>query len=289
MMNSKVGKSFARNELHCMEVWGGNGAAENHFARPGLDVWVWSKPEEGCRTGGNDLHLLSSCASGRITRALIADICGPDSVLTELGGEFRDLLLRNANAIKQSRVIREMSVRLRDFSAKGGFASALITTYFAPTRSLAVCNAGHPPPLLFRARENKWSVLKQTPASESASDDPPLGVLSEDEFQEFQTHLSQGDMVLTYSNSLTECRDGSGQTIGVVGLLERVKRIADEHPSDIVGKLTTTVRHEHPENLAESDATVLLGRASGTRVGWKNNLLAPLRLLGRVSDNTQLD
>jgi sigma-B regulation protein RsbU (phosphoserine phosphatase) len=288
MRNAMVGNAADANDLHCMEVWGGNGSAENCFARPGLDVWVWSKPVEVRHAVGNDVHLLSSCASGRITRALLADICGPGAVLTELGEEFRDLLMRNVNAIKQSRVIQEMSTRLRDFSDKGGFASVLVSTYFAPTRSLAICNAGHPPPLMFRAQENTWSVLKRVQNTDSANDNASPGVLSEDEFQEFSTHLSDGDMVLCYSNSLTECRDANGRTMGVVGLLERVRKVAVEHPSDIVGELTRTIQDEHLDNFCEQDATIILSRASTTRVGLKNNLLAPFRLLCRVSDNTHL-
>lgn len=287
-MNAMVGSASTSNDLHCMEVWGGNGSAENFFARPGLDVWVWSKGEEVCHAGGNDIHLLSSCASGRITRALIADICGPGTVLTELGLEFRNLLMRNVNAIKQSRVVREMGTRLCEFSEKGGFASVLVSTYFAPTRSLSICNAGHPPPLLFRAAENEWSMLKQAPGKGGAADNLPLGVMGEDEFQEFSTNLSDGDMVVCYSNNLTECRDSTGRTIGVVGLLERLKEITSENPGETVRKLTSAVREEHADNLAEHDTTVLLCRATATRVGLKNNLLAPLRLIRRVSDNTQL-
>jgi sigma-B regulation protein RsbU (phosphoserine phosphatase) len=196
--------------------------------------------------------------------------------------------MRNVNAIKQSRVIQEMSTRLRDFSDKGGFASVLVSTYFAPTRSLAICNAGHPPPLMFRAQENTWSVLKRVQNTDSANDNASPGVLSEDEFQEFSTHLSDGDMVLCYSNSLTECRDANGRTMGVVGLLERVRKVAVEHPSDIVGELTRTIQDEHLDNFCEQDATIILSRASTIRVGLKNNLLAPFRLLCRVSDNTHL-
>lgn len=32
------------DQLHCMEVWGGNRGIENHFCLPGLEIWLYSKP-----------------------------------------------------------------------------------------------------------------------------------------------------------------------------------------------------------------------------------------------------
>ncbi len=79
---------------------------------------------------------------------LLADVCGFGSLFADISSELRDLLKRNVNTIKQSRAVREMSCRLDDASHRGGFASTLISTYFAPTRSFSLCNAGHPPPFL---------------------------------------------------------------------------------------------------------------------------------------------
>ena len=39
------------------------------------------------------------------------------------------------------------------------FATAVVTTFFAPSRRLLVCNAGHPRPFLYRAAEMQWNFL----------------------------------------------------------------------------------------------------------------------------------
>jgi sigma-B regulation protein RsbU (phosphoserine phosphatase) len=276
------------NDLECMEVCGGNGSAENQFARPGLDVSVWST--KALRdTGGSDVHFLSSCASGRITRSLIADVCGHDPVFSELAAELRDLMMQNVNAIKQTRFVREMSVRFHEFSDRGGFATALVCTFFAPTKSLAVCNAGHPPPLVFRAKQNSWSVLKQASSASDCADHLPPGVLGADEYQEFSTRLDDDDMVLSYSNTLTESRKSNGQILGVAGLLDRIKSITANDPSRIVSMLVGSIQEDNPDNLTDGDSTVVLCRATKTGVGFKNNLLAPFRLLGSVCDKTRLE
>jgi sigma-B regulation protein RsbU (phosphoserine phosphatase) len=56
-----------------MEVWGGNAAIDNGVIMPGLDAWVYARPYQQQAAGG-DIHYVSSCATGRIIRLLVADV-----------------------------------------------------------------------------------------------------------------------------------------------------------------------------------------------------------------------
>ena len=148
--------------LNCMEVCGGHGDTNSHFTRPGLDVWIRSRSQGLTEAGGDDLHLVSSCASGRITRMLLADICGFGHLFDEISGELRDLMRRNVNSVQHARLVRQLSCRLDGASRRGGFASTMVSTYFVSTRSFTLCNTGHPPPLLFRAKTGDWSIPKHS-------------------------------------------------------------------------------------------------------------------------------
>ena len=280
-------QNMHHENMNCMEVWGGDGARSHRISRPGLDVWIWSDPRSCSESGGGDLHLISSCASGRITRMLLADVCGFGSLFADISSELRGLLKRNVNRIKQSRAVREMSCRLDEASHRGGFASTLISTYFAPTRSFSLCNAGHPPPFFYRAADAKWSVFKEAPLADSRGR-AALGVVDPSEYQQFRTQLEIGDMVLSYSNALTECRGSDGGTIGLNGLLERVQELDPTSPAEIGSALAERMRDEFSENLANEDATVLLCQATNTPVAWQDNLLAPFRLLRAATDRTSI-
>ena len=94
-------------------------------------------------------------------------------------------------------------------------------------------------------------------------------------------------MVVGYSNALTECRDTSGQTLGLDGLVDRVRRLDPDQPAELAESLFRELHAEDSENLAGDDATVLVGRATSTTVSWKDNLLAPFRLLTQVGDKTR--
>lgn len=274
--------------MGCMEVFGGNQPTQRSLSRPGLDVWVWNQSEGKSECGGGELYYLSSCASGRITRMLIADICSCGSVFSELAGELRGLMMRNVNTIKQARFVHAMNERLSRFSERGGYASALISTYFAPGRSFSLCNAGHPPPLLYDAAAARWSLLKQQPVDSLAEAARPE-VLDEKEYQHFQARLGLSDVVFSYSSSLAECRDRHGHFLGVAGVLERVQRIGAKRPGEMIPELIGMLREEHKGNLQHCDATILLCQTTRTAVGWRDNLLAPFRLLGSVRNNTRVD
>jgi sigma-B regulation protein RsbU (phosphoserine phosphatase) len=194
---------------------------------------------------------------------------------------------RNVNSIQQAGLVRQMSCRLEHASPRGGFASTLVSTYFAPTRYFTLCNAGHPPPLLFRVEAGEWSILKQQPA-ETPSNDALFGVVDPSEYQQFKTKLQVGDMVLSYSNTLTECRSAEGCTIGLDGILDRVRHMDSDAPSHLPAALIEQIHGEHADNLVTDDATLLLCQANETPVAWRDNVLAPFRLLRSVSDKTKI-
>ena len=72
-----------KHRMQCMEVWGGNAATSRNSRMPGLDIWVYSQPHEQSNVGG-DIHYVSSCATGRITRLLLADVSGHGAGVAEV-------------------------------------------------------------------------------------------------------------------------------------------------------------------------------------------------------------
>src|SRR3954471_17144435 len=156
------------HHMQCMEVWGGNQTADSGVVMAGLDAWVYSKPFGGA-DGGGDVYYVSSCATGRITRLLVADVSGHGSSVAQIAATLRGLMRRHVNQIDQTRFVRSMNEHFNALSAAGCFATALVTTFFAPTNSLSLCNAGHPPPLLYRAATRQWDFLEHVDAAESAA------------------------------------------------------------------------------------------------------------------------
>src|SRR6185369_3039638 len=95
-------------QMNCLEVWGGNRGVEKHFHMPGLDVWLHSCPVDNAANGG-DVYYLSSCASGRISRLLVADVSGHGSPVSKLALRLRDLMRRHINRISQASFVEGMN------------------------------------------------------------------------------------------------------------------------------------------------------------------------------------
>lgn len=264
-----------------MEVWGGNQPFDSSLVLPGLDTWLYSRPHASASAGG-DVYYVSSCATGRITRLLIADVTGHGKVVSELAGGLRSLMRRFVNYIDQGRFVREMNGQFLELSRHGSFATALVTTFYGPTRRLSICNAGHPPPLIYRAADRTWSFLEHR----RAIDDPtianlPLGVLDLGDYDVFDVELQVGDLVLCYTDSLPESYDEEGKMLGQAGLLREVSLVDPTDASTLVQRILDHLRSLYRGNLEGDDVTALLFRPNGTASDTPiaERLKAPLRIV----------
>lgn len=278
------------DRMHCMEVWGGNSPVDRGFEVPGLEVWVYSRPHERADFGG-DVYYVSSCASGRITRLLLADVSGHGESVARIATGLRDLMRRNVNLINQTRFVREMNRQFSEQPDAGIFATALVCTFFSPTRSLQFCNAGHPVPMLYRAEPDSWASAQESAPAKRGNGlaDTPLGVIQEADYSRFQTKLSPGDMVLCVSDAFTESQDESGNMLGADGLLSLAQQLDVSQPAEVIPQLVERLSAKKTGNLSQDDATILLFRADGSNPSVANSLLAPVRLLSGVRDSTGIN
>ena len=268
--------------MQCMEVWGGNQPADSGVIMPGLDAWVYSRPH-GDATGGGDVHYVSSCATGRVTRLLVADVSGHGAAVSETAAKLRGLMRRYVNYIDQTRFVRALNDEFTALAQEQRFATAVVTTFFGSTHSLALCNAGHPPPLFYEARTRTWQVLERGDAAKPSAGpaNMPLGILDMTQYEQFALRLREGDMVLCYTDALIEAKDEKGAWLGTPGLLDIVRTIDVSEPGEFIKRLLAAIAARRPGNLEDDDVTALLFRHNGLapRISFFKKAMAPLRVL----------
>jgi phosphoserine phosphatase RsbU/P len=181
-----------------------------------------------------------------------------------------------------------MNQQFVEVAEQGGFATALVSTFFAPTKTFALCNAGHPPPLVFRRAARGWSWLINDAEESKPAEDMPLGITGDVRYRQFQVRLEPGDMVLSDSDAVTESNDADGRQLGQAGILRLVRELQTTKPNELISALVERISDLADSNLKQDDATLLLCQATGGGVSLKNNLLAPFRLFGSVTDRTKL-
>ena len=274
----------AAQQMSCMEVWGGSQLTTRGVEMGGLDAWVYSKPYGDAQRGG-DVYYASSCATGRITRLLLADVAGHGNTVASTAANLRTLMRRFVNRLDQTEFVRMLNQQFTALSESGTFATAVVATFFAPTQRMIVCNAGHPRPLLYRAAAQEWSLLGADPlAQDVTASNMPLGILDMTEYEQFDVELRSGDCVLSYTDALIESRDADGEMLGEAGLLRIVRHIGDVEPQMMTRTLLREIKDRYPENLTEDDVTVLLVRANGQkpRHSLRDFLWANLRFIGSL-------
>ncbi|NBB83159.1 MAG: SpoIIE family protein phosphatase [Alphaproteobacteria bacterium] len=244
--------------MHCMEIWGGTAHADDRVATPGLNVWVRSEPHARSRAGG-DVHYLSMCGAGQISRFLVADVAGHGQRVADLAGRLRKLMRRYINNPDASRFARSLNDQFGRTTDEGRFATAIIATFFAPTHQLVVVNAGHPRPLWYRARPAEWQVLTSTceQRDQAGPADLPLGVVAGTDYRQYAITLEPGDLVMLFTDSLPEATAPAGRQLGEAGLVDLARRVDATDPEHVGRSLLDKVADHRGGAPADDDLTLV--------------------------------
>jgi len=151
--------------------------------------------------------------------------------------------------------VAELAVRLNGFLHRsvepGRFVTAFVAFVDAVSGAMQYVNAGHNPPLVLRANgTHEW-------LSEGGT---ILGILLESPFVAGATVLSPGDLVVLYTDGVTEGGDASGDIWGEDRLLEAVRRMRERPAVEIVRRIVTEVRGFEGETGPADDITMLVVR-----------------------------
>jgi len=115
--------------LACLEIKGGNERVDYSIELPGLIAWVSCRPMAPATQGG-DLHYLSVCSQGFVSRIALADVAGHGELVSGAANTLRDLLRKHADEWDQSDVVRELNDSLLR-AAGADYATALLLSHYS--------------------------------------------------------------------------------------------------------------------------------------------------------------
>lgn len=175
------------------------------------------------RYAGGDYYDFFQLPGGR-WGILIADVSGhgtPAAVFMAILHSIAHSLPHDPE--RPATMLRHTNERLtRQYTAgKGTFVTAFYGVYNPADRSLRYARAGHPPPRLRRA-------CAETIESLDKADGLPLGIIEDAPYTEATVTLQPWDLLLLYTDGITEAHSPGGEMFGV----ERLDPIlARCHPS----------------------------------------------------------
>ena len=275
-----MSKTSKTTQLQCLQVWGGTEAAEQTLAMTGLDGYLYAKPHQGAKRGG-DVYYLSSCASGRITRVILADVAGHGATVSETAQDLRSLMQRYVNFTSQQMFMKAMNKKFAEITDDGRFATTVAMSFFAPKQLLSLSNAGHPAPMWYRASEKCWHILGLDPEDREtkAEADLPFGIVEDAGYQQTDITFKAGDMLLLYTDALSESHGPDGRQIGLRGLRDRLNELNTHQPDQVIPALIDRLVNDDANDLTDDDVTALLIAANGTKQEWRKIIASPFNAL----------
>ena len=205
-----------------------------------------------CRAIGGDFFDYVDLPAGEFGFA-VGDVAGkgaPAALLTAvLQGVFASQSSSGTGpALTLSRVNQALIRR----SVESRFATAFYAV-LTPAGHLTYCNAGHNPPLLIRKSGvehlEKGGLI--------------LGLFEHATFEEETVQVSPGDVLLTFSDGVTEALSASGDEYGEDRLLECAMRFRDRSVGDLLEGILASVRQFTAGAVQSDDVTALVLRYVG--------------------------
>jgi len=244
--------------LACAETWAGNKESADLVELPGLTAWVYSVPAGSDHAGG-DVHYVSVCPSCIVSRIALADVSGHGETVAALGEKLRELMQVYLRDLEQIALMRDLNQALREDFGDGHYATMVAVGWHGRRGLMVMTNAGHPPALWYRAGRDEWSWLETPQASERGRvSGVPLGLLPDVTYDRLVLKPRSGDIVLLYSDGVSEATNPAGTELGRDGLIEMVRAIDVRSPEALGGRLVSALRAFRADREPEDDQTLIV-------------------------------
>src|ERR1700720_2767060 len=178
----------------------------------GLEIAGMTQPARGVSGDYYDYIPID----GHTTQVIIADVAGkgvPAALLmSATAATMRLEANRERNMLEQ---VERLNTGILAVSDSDRFVTLLVAEIDAQRRTLRYVNCGHNPALLFRAKTGALSLLN--------SSCPPIGLSAEEICELASEDLMDGDVLVLYTDGVTEAENRLGEEFGMERLSAAVR------------------------------------------------------------------
>ena len=151
-------------------------------------------------------------------------------------------------------ILRQVNMALAEDNVNAMFVTLFIGMLEVDTGTLSFSNAGHNPPLILGA-DGQCRYL-------TLPDGLVLGVMTEAEYGDDSVHLDRGDMIVVYTDGVTEAMNPERQLYSEERLQQTLATLAGRNVEDTVLELIASVRNHAAEAPQSDDIAILALRRS---------------------------
>lgn len=217
---------------------------------PGIQIASLSVPAE--HVGGDYYDFFVS--DDRIIDAVIADVSGHNVGAALIMVETRTVLRAQ---IKTSSTPGDIlsnlnSLLMHDLTRAELFISMFYIKYDTVTQWLTYSSAGHNQPLLYRIIDGCCQTLD--------TEGMIIGVTDDVKFEDKATLLDPGDILLLYTDGVTESADKNGELFGVERLANLLQTVHDEPLQKIIDTIYSNIINFSGANSLADDVSLVAMR-----------------------------
>lgn len=202
---------------------------------------------------GGDYYDFLSLQSGRWGIA-IGDVSGKGIgaalIMASLQASLRAQTLHPY--LDLSTLIADVNRLVFESSPTHFFASLFYAEYEPATRALRYVNAGHNPPLVVRPTKDSCQIFQLEAAG------MPVGISSELQVTSTAFQLEIGDVLVAYTDGITEAENAAGEFWGQERLEELLRSCGDKTPEQIIKRILEEVSVFAKGQAQRDDITVVV-------------------------------
>ena len=157
---------------------------------------------------------------------------------------------RNGLRFSTARMVSELNQQLHATTSPEKYATFFFAIYDQQTGMLTYTNAGHLQPVLFRGGAATFLEVNGT----------VVGAFPFSQYEESKLELKSGDLLVCYTDGVTEPENEYGEMFGEERLIELVAKNADRDEAQIIESVMERVREWTGAPELSDDMTVLLAR-----------------------------
>ena len=215
----------------------------------GFDIAAASVP---CSQVGGDFYDFIPLRDQR-TVLVIADVAGKGVPGALLMASARAGLRAHLESVTEPHeVVRRLNLNLCHDARSGQFVSLFCAVLDEERRILSYTNAGHNPPLVVRGGE----LLRLEEGG------LVLGADDEETYEEGSLSLQPGDVVVFYTDGVTEALNAEDEIFGTVRLLEVVRGWAGTDAETIISRIRRSIREFTRATPQSDDITLVVLRVA---------------------------
>lgn len=224
-------------------------------ALPQVSGWQYATHFESAHQVGGDFYDLFPLPGdpGRwgVVIADVSDKGVPAAIFMALSRTtIRNIALRGR---APAEVLSWANRYIQEDSQSDMFLSAFYAELNVNNGQLTYANAGHNPPLLWRAGE---SVFHHLPASS-----PLLGVLSDLDVSVITLDIHPGDILILYTDGISEAHNADFEEFGLERLKDTIRNVLESSPSSSAEDIRTAIANAvsvFTESVVQFDDMTLL-------------------------------